>query len=174
MYSLWKHVSTGVLYIARSHGTHMCSGVPSALVTKPEYLPLPDREDYTMEEVARWSATLCLEHPSGTRHMQVAHVCIPRGKILSWSTLQLDQIQHMYPAMKHLVHQTSEGGMEFTSTILIPTINSNNTSVDQRRRENSLAPAFNSFSPRDIQDGQKLPLTDRVILRPLKRSRVSR
>jgi len=144
VYSLWKHVSTGVLCIVRSHGTHMCSGVPSALVTKPEYLPLPDREDYTMEEVARWSAALCLEHPSGTRHMQVAHVCIPRGKILSWSTLQLDQIQHMYPAMKHLVHQTSQGGMEFTSTTLASLVSYARGVGKDIRHQNILAKAYTS------------------------------
>jgi len=118
VYSLWKHKSTGVNCIVRSHATILCSGEPSVLSVKPEYLPLPDREDFTMEEVAQWSADLCLEHPCGTRHMQVAHICVPRGKILSWSKLRLDQIQQMYPAMKQSVRYTAHGGMECGSATL--------------------------------------------------------
>ena len=117
VYSLWRHSTTGVHCIVRSHSTRMFSGVPSVLSIKPEYLPLPDREAVTMEEVAHWSAAMCFEHPCGTRHMHVAHICVPRGKILSWSTLQLDQMQHTYPSMKQTVHQTAQG-VEFESTTL--------------------------------------------------------
>lgn len=160
VYSLWKHVSTGIYCIVRSHATLECSGVPSVLSMKPEYLPLPDREDYTMEEVARWSAALCLEHPCGTRHMQVAHVCVPRGKILSWSTLQLDQIQHMYPSMKHSVHQTSQGGMEFASTTLASLVSYALDPGKEKKIKKILAKAYTAGCMWDIYshsgDAQKL------------------
>lgn len=115
VYSLWQHSSTGIQCIVRSHSTVLCSGIPSVISMKPEYLPLPDREDLTAQEVARWRAALCLDYPSGARHIQVAHICVPRGKILSWSTFELKHLQQMYPSLKRAVHQNPHGGMEFES-----------------------------------------------------------
>ena len=99
VYSLWKQSSTGILCIVRSHSMVMCSGKPSVIAIKPEYLPEPDREETTSREIANWKARLCLGYPAGARHLQVAHVSIPRGRILSWSTMQLETVDVSHPIM---------------------------------------------------------------------------
>lgn len=118
IYSLWKHSSTGICCIVRSHSAIVCSDVPSVFGVKPEYLPEPDREKMTVEEVSRWKSALCLGYPSGARHVQVAHVCTPRGTILSWSALKLEDLEQMYPSPKSAIHSSSPTAMEFESISL--------------------------------------------------------
>jgi len=99
VYSLWKQSSTGILCIVRSHSMVMCAGKPSVIAIKPEYLPEPDREETTAAEIANWKARLCLGYPAGARHLHVAHVSVPKGRILSWSTMQLETIDISHPIM---------------------------------------------------------------------------
>ncbi|KAI8112823.1 hypothetical protein M9434_004143 [Picochlorum sp. BPE23] len=88
-YCLWKHSKSGTYIILRSHGLVCTDGnVPSSVLSiKPEYLPEPDRECITDQETCLWKARLCLSYPVGARHIQVAHVSVPKGRILSWSVL---------------------------------------------------------------------------------------
>lgn len=86
-YCLWKHSQSGTCIIIRSHALVQCGDVPSVVSIKPEYLPEPDRECITDQETCLWKARLCLSYPAGARHIQVAHVSVPKGKILSWSVL---------------------------------------------------------------------------------------
>lgn len=93
-YCLWKHIQSKTYIIVRSHGLVQCGDAPSVVSIKPEYLPEPDRECMTDQETCLWKARACLSYPVGARHIQVAHVSVPKGRILSWSVLDaLEQME---------------------------------------------------------------------------------
>ncbi len=88
IYALWRHAATGILVIVRHRSVFRMAETPVLFGVKPEYLPAPDREQQTPEETATWTARLSLGAPLGARTMQLAHVNIATGRILSWEAYQ--------------------------------------------------------------------------------------
>ena len=84
IYTLWQHSATGTRIIVRHRSVFRMAATPVLFAVKPEYLPPPDREQLTPQETAIWNARLSLSAPLGARAMQLAHVNIATGKVLSW------------------------------------------------------------------------------------------
>lgn len=88
IYALWRHTTRGTPIIVRHRSVLRMAETPVLFGVKPEYLPAPDREQRTPEETATWTARLSLGAPLGVSTMQLAHVNIATGRILSWETYQ--------------------------------------------------------------------------------------
>ena len=93
IYTLWRHTASGTPCIVRHRSVLELIAAETAkaakrvlFAVKPEYLPEPDREAQTPEEKATWDAQLALAAPIGARSMQLAHVDVGKGRILSWDT----------------------------------------------------------------------------------------
>jgi len=110
-YSLWSmDDDPSVQIILRSHARMECfrsstedvggrkgaddqTPESSILAVKTEYLPEPDTEDTTVENLAYWSCKLITCPEAST--IQIAHVSIPVGRVSSWETLSRSAVESM-------------------------------------------------------------------------------
>ena len=110
-YSLWKvEDDPSMQIILRSHARVECihpvaedneggkgpfdrQADSSILAVKTEYLPEPDTEDTTLENIADWSSKFITCPEANT--IQIAHVSIPVGRISSWESLSRSALESM-------------------------------------------------------------------------------
>ncbi|EFN58612.1 hypothetical protein CHLNCDRAFT_140814 [Chlorella variabilis] len=93
------------------------------LALSPEYLPEPDLEETTMEELCSWWLKLLLRPAVNT--LLVAHVHVPRGKVQSCEELTSADIERQFggdgaPAEQggSRMHQAAAAGLELLQQLL--------------------------------------------------------